>query len=258
MIDDVKSYRILGFKITPVTVTDILRGVEESIDSDKRIVVASQNLHGVYVHLTSDHFRGLHESKDTLVHIDGMPLVWVARLLGITLRQEHRTAVLDWFMPLLELASKSGWRVYYLGSTPEVLDQGMARIRESRPDLELKGHHGFFDLTKDGPENAKILAEIEEFGPNIILTGMGMGRQERWIVENRSDLKANCIMTTGACMELIAGILPVAPRWTSLMGLEWLYRLVTTPRRVARRYLLEPWLIAWLLLTDWFRTRRVH
>lgn len=258
MLDDVQSYWILRFKITPVTVTDIFRAVEESIRCDRRIVVASQNLHGVYVHLTSDHFRRLHESEDTLVHIDGMPLVWVARLLGMPIRHEHRTAVLDWFMPLLELASKSNWRVYYLGSTPGILEQGMARIRERLPDLELKSHHGFFDLTKDGPENAEILAVIEEFQPNIILTGMGMGRQERWIVENRADLITNCIMTTGACMELIAGALPIAPRWTSRMGLEWLYRLLTTPRRVARRYLLEPWLIVWLLLADWTRTRRVH
>lgn len=258
MLDDVQSYWILRFKITPVTVTDIFRAVEESIRCDRIIVVASQNLHGVYVHLTSDHFRRLHESEDTLVHIDGMPLVWVARLLGMPIRHEHRTAVLDLFMPLLELASRSNWRVYYLGSTPGALEQGMARIRESLPDLELKSHHGFFDLTKDGPENAKILAVIEEFRPNIILTGMGMGRQERWIVENRADLNTNCIMTTGACMELIAGVLPIAPRWTSRMGLEWLYRLVTTPRRVARRYLLEPWLIVWLLLADWTRTRRVH
>ena len=72
---------------------------------------------------------------------------------------------------------------------------------------------------------------------------MGMGRQERWIRDNLDLVDARVIITTGAMMELVAGELPVPPRWLVPLGLEWLYRLVDDPRRTAHRYLVEPFLL---------------
>src|SRR5690606_21110319 len=78
----------------------------------------------------------------------------------------------------------------------------------------------------------------------ILIVGMGMPRQEIWVYENRSSLSATVILTAGACMDYIAGAVPVPPRWLGPIGLEWAYRLATNPRRLATRYLLEPWALA--------------
>ncbi|HEU4751959.1 MAG TPA: WecB/TagA/CpsF family glycosyltransferase, partial [Armatimonadota bacterium] len=85
----------------------------------------------------------------------------------------------------------------------------------------------------------------------------GMPRQERWIVDNLERLpEGTVVFDLGALMDLFAGALPVPPRWVGRAGLEWLYRLCTHPRRVWRRYLLEPWFLLPHLARDVARARR--
>lgn len=76
---------------------------------------------------------------------------------------------------------------------------------------------------------------------------MGM---PRWILDNLDRLTANVILTAGACFNYIAGAIPKPPRWMSRMGLEWLYRLISEPRRLGKRYLIEPWALLPLMIAD--------
>jgi N-acetylglucosaminyldiphosphoundecaprenol N-acetyl-beta-D-mannosaminyltransferase len=70
---------------------------------------------------------------------------------------------------------------------------------------------------------------------------MGMPRQEKWIQDNRKDIRANVILTSGATLDYVVGAKRMAPRWMGTLGLEWAFRLATEPRRLAFRYLIEPW-----------------
>jgi N-acetylglucosaminyldiphosphoundecaprenol N-acetyl-beta-D-mannosaminyltransferase len=70
---------------------------------------------------------------------------------------------------------------------------------------------------------------------------MGMGRQERWILNNLSEIAPASICTVGACMEYIADSVRTPPRWMGAVGLEWLFRLGENPQRFWHRYLVEPW-----------------
>lgn len=243
-----KSYRMLGFKTTPMTGSEIVEIVSQCASRGRRTVIASLNVHGMYIGLVDRTFRALHEDHRTLVHIDGIPLIWIGRLLGIPIRGEHRTAVLDWILPLMQNAAARGLRVYYLGSTAAVVQAGITRLKEIVPALEIAGHDGYFDANPESSENRKIVDEINSYATDILVVGMGMGRQEKWIWENLDDLRATCVLTTGAYLEFISGTVPTPPRWLGRAGLEWLFRLATSPRRFAWRYLVEPWLVAWLLI----------
>jgi len=77
-----------------------------------------------------------------------------------------------------------------------------------------------------------------------------MPRQEHWVIENFENIHANVILTAGACFDYIAGVIPTPPRWMGWLGLEWLYRLLSEPRRLAKRYLLEPWALLPLAIMD--------
>lgn len=68
-----------------------------------------------------------------------------------------------------------------------------------------------------------------------------MPRQEKWIQQNRNDIDANVILPSGATLDYVAGTKRMAPRWMGVLGLEWAFRLATEPRRLAYRYLVEPW-----------------
>jgi N-acetylglucosaminyldiphosphoundecaprenol N-acetyl-beta-D-mannosaminyltransferase len=147
-------------------------------------------------------------------------------------------------MPLLiPKALRNGWRIYYLGSKPGVAERGAARLRKKYPELQIRTHHGFFADDKSSAENQAVLADISSYAPHILLVGMGMPRQELWVLDNRKEIDAAVIFLCGAHMDYVAGEKTAAPRWLAMFYLEWLYRLITEPRRLWRRYLLEPWAI---------------
>lgn len=244
------SYDLFGSKITPTTQDDLLNIVANHIRESRQCVIASQNVHGLYVGRDEPAFQRLHSFADTYVHIDGMPLVWLCRLRGINAVPEHRVTLVDWIWPLLERAAANRWRVYYLGGSDAVIDAGTRAIRERLPKLNLRGHNGFFAET-DGAANVALIDDIRAYEPQLILVGMGMGRQERWILKNLPELGPATICTVGACMEYISGAVRTPPRWMGRSGLEWLFRLIENPARFWYRYTVEPmhvlsWVMSWL------------
>ena len=87
------------------------------------------------------------------------------------------------------------------------------------------------------------------------MVGMSMPRQERWVLDNFERLNTNAILTAGATLDYAAGAVPTPPRWAGKLGLEWLFRLVAEPKRLWRRYLVEPWFLFFLLVADIFKVR---
>ncbi len=240
------SYLPFGFKVTPLTLEQFLDAVSRLIGSDRKGVFASQNVHALYYNFKHEAFRRLHETSHVL--IDGTPIVWLARLAGAPIRLPHRVAWIDMFWPLMNRAESEGWRVFYLGGAPEILSSGIERVESACPRLSIAAQHGYFDIDPGSRENADVVDMIERFAPDILIVGMGMPRQETWILQNLERLNAKAVLTSGACIEVIAGALPTPPRWMGRVGLEWVYRLLSTPRRCAHRYLVEPWVVLWLLL----------
>ena len=118
------------------------------------------------------------------------------------------------------------------------------------PGVTLGCRDGYFDASPGSPDNAKALADIAAFEPDIIFVGMGMPRQERWIQDNRAAITRGVIFSVGAAFDYEAGVQKAAPRWTGRVGLEWLYRLASQPVRLAHRYLVEPWFLVPSALTD--------
>jgi N-acetylglucosaminyldiphosphoundecaprenol N-acetyl-beta-D-mannosaminyltransferase len=241
---------IFGIRVTPLTQDELIELVAGEISAHRRSVIANQNLHGAYLYFRDADFRALHTSA--YVHIDGMSIVWLARLAGIRLTRAHRLAYLDMMGPLLARAAAHGWRLFYLGGAPEVLRVGLLRLREAHPGLIIEGQHGFFDQTPRSPESEAVLERINALRPNILVIGMGMPLQEHWLQANLDRLAVNCVLLAGAYLDYVAGRQSAAPRWLGPLGLEWLYRLAANPGRLWRRYLIEPWVLAWYLLRHQF------
>jgi N-acetylglucosaminyldiphosphoundecaprenol N-acetyl-beta-D-mannosaminyltransferase len=223
-----------------MTLGDLLDLFRERVNAGQQCLTAYQNMHGLHVRLHDAALERLHRLPRTFVHIDGMPLVFLCRLAGIRASRDHRVTLVDFIWPLLELAAREKWRVFYLGGTEEVLANGLAAIVDRIPALEILGHSGYFD-TSDSAANRHVLDEIAAFRPHLVLVGMGMGRQERWILDNFAELAPASVYAVGACMEYLAGAVKVPPRWMGRAGLEWLFRLAGDPKRFWFRYMLEPW-----------------
>jgi N-acetylglucosaminyldiphosphoundecaprenol N-acetyl-beta-D-mannosaminyltransferase len=85
--------------------------------------------------------------------------------------------------------------------------------------------------------------------------GMGMPRQEHWIMDNLHRLHSMVVLPCGASIDYVCGEIPTPPRWAGRWGLEWLCRLLAEPRRLWKRYLIEPWFLGQLFLVHWVRAK---
>ncbi len=243
------AVRLLGVEVHPLTLERLQRAVAESVESDQSRIIANHNLHSVYLYHHDAAFRSFY-ARAALVHVDGMSLVFFARLLGLPLGREHRLTPLDWIRPMAAAAARRGWRIFYLGGRPGVAARGAEILRREFPGLQIETAHGHFDPRSDGAENRAVLEAIDRYRPNLLLVGMGMPRQERWILANAGRLRAHAIFNVGALMDYVAGAVPTPPRWLGRLGLEWLFRLASEPSRLWRRYLIEPWFVLRLFLTE--------
>jgi len=244
-----RSGHIFGFRITPTTPVDIIAATSHAIDHKQQLIIAHQNMHGLYLASTDSDFRTLHNLPQTLVHIDGFPLVYLAWLHGLRhTKMEHRAAIHDWLPDFARAASKKRWRLYCLGSNADVSARAVQKLSEVAPQATIKGRDGYFDASRNAADNQAVINDIAAFNPDIILVGMGMGRQERWILDNYKELDGRCIIAVGACLEYMAGEMQMSPRWFGPFGLEAAWRLFSRPRRYAHRYLVEPWLLLGMLV----------
>jgi N-acetylglucosaminyldiphosphoundecaprenol N-acetyl-beta-D-mannosaminyltransferase len=229
---------LMGVWVDPLTIDDLNRLIGRVVAAGEKRIIAHHNLRSLYLHDRDESIRSFFRTAD-YAHIDGMALVGLGQRLGLPLRREHRVTYVDWTPRLMGAAAAQGWRIFYLGSRPGVAARGAEVLRDRHPGLEIVTAHGYLE---DGSEDERaLLARINEYRPEILMVGMGMPLQERWILRNLDRLDVNVILPCGACIDYVAGAIPTPPRWMGRAGIEWLYRLGSEPRRLWRRYLLEPW-----------------
>jgi N-acetylglucosaminyldiphosphoundecaprenol N-acetyl-beta-D-mannosaminyltransferase len=233
---------VAGLTFNPLGDEDIVRLAGSAIESCTRQIIGHHNLHGIYLWYHHPEMRNFYEAAD-YIHIDGMFLILLGNLVGFPLQRKHRGTSLDFFPLLASQAITRGWRIFYLGSRPGVAEKAADNLRGRFPGLQIRTHHGHFNAEKSGEDNQRVLAEIREYAPHILFVGMGMPRQEIWILENQKQIEANVIFPAGAFMDYMAGEIPTSPRWLAAIYLEWLYRLLSEPARLWRRYLVEPWFV---------------
>jgi len=246
---DIGSLSLLGFKVNTLSDRGVVDLIRDAIAHHHQYVFGHHNSHSLYLSTRTPKMREFYAIAHYVL-IDGMSLVLLGRMLGLRLKREHRATSLDFMPLLLPEALEGNWRIYYLGSRPGVAERGAIKLRAQFPGLQIRTHHGYFNLEKSSEENRQVLDDINAYAPHILLVGMGMPLQEKWILENREELAANVIAPCGAHMDYVAGEIPEAPRWLATVYLEWLYRLISEPRRLSFRYLIEPWFLVRLIVRD--------
>ncbi len=245
---DAGSCEFLGIRVDGLTTGSLFEAVAGAIAADRQVVIANHNLHSLYLQRRSPGLREFFRQAD-YIHADGMWIVHLGRLFGQPLGPQNRLTSLDWLDPLLTTAQRSGWRVFFLGGTASVAARFERHVRAAYPELASGHHHGYFDIRPRSAENLQVLDEIKAFAPHILMVCMGMPRQEAWIHANRDQVAVNVMFPLGGIMDYLVGETATPPRWTGPLGVEWAYRLLHDPRRLAGRYVWEPlrlapWVIA--------------
>jgi N-acetylglucosaminyldiphosphoundecaprenol N-acetyl-beta-D-mannosaminyltransferase len=128
--------------------------------------------------------------------------------------------------------------LFLLGGSMGVADTAAQRLKERYPQLQIVGTmHGFFNKGKPHDENREVIRMINQANPDLLLVGMGMPLQEQWLMENWHELNPRVAITCGALFEYISGDLRRGPQWMTDNYLEWLARMIISPKRYTKRYL---------------------
>jgi N-acetylglucosaminyldiphosphoundecaprenol N-acetyl-beta-D-mannosaminyltransferase len=245
----------LGVDMDLVRPEEVMFHVAASVDAGEPFCVANYNLHGIYLARRNPDFAKFCEMAD-LIEVDSIPIILFTRLLGLHARQFHRCTYLDWREHFWSLAQREAWRVFYLGGAPGVAETAAENLRTKYPGAVIATRNGYFDATPGSEENAAVVAQIATFAPQILFVGMGMPRQEFWLLNNIDELPPCVTFSVGAAFDYEAGAQRAAPRWIGRIGFEWLYRLACDPSRLFHRYCVEPWALLPVACEDVFNAAR--
>jgi N-acetylglucosaminyldiphosphoundecaprenol N-acetyl-beta-D-mannosaminyltransferase len=229
------SYRlILGTRVDVIDYAQAVRKILEWAHQRYSGFVCAANVHVVMEGFDNSKYREMINSAD-MVTPDGMPLVWMLRLRG---SQASRVYGPDLMRLLLAACEEEGVSIGLYGASPRVLDRLIAAIQKQHPKLSIAYACAppFRELTTE--EDARIVADIQGSGAQVLFVGMGCPKQERWIMQHQGVVPAP-MLGVGAAFDFIAGAKRYAPAWLQRLGLEWLFRLLTEPRRLWRRYVVH-------------------
>jgi N-acetylglucosaminyldiphosphoundecaprenol N-acetyl-beta-D-mannosaminyltransferase len=248
---EIERERILGQPVDTVDVASAVRLVlERALTGSHGAFVCLTNAHTTVESQRSKSLRAASEAAFLSVP-DGMPLVWLLRRRGYE-RVQKVTGIE--YMPLVAAAGlEHGVRHFFLGGGPGVSDAAAHGLQERVPGTQIAGTYS----PPFGPVKGWALddlhAQLQTSRPHIMWVGLGAPKQELWMASVAKDLSVPVMVGVGAAFDFLAGTKRAAPRVTSAMGLEWLFRFLTEPRRLWRRYLLGNSEFVWLLAKDVLR-----
>lgn len=149
---------------------------------------------------------------------------------------------------LLRQVAEHGGRVFYMGSSEEVLKGIVERLKREYPGVEVQTLSPSYCERLSEEESSAIVAKVNEFGPDVLFVSMTAPKQEKWVARYREQLTGvQMIASIGAVFEFYGGGVRRAPKWMVSIGLEWLWRLVREPRRMWRRVFVSgPRFVRWV------------
>ena len=234
---------ILGVDATPLKVVELVEVLAGFVADGTKRTVVGHNLHSVTLTHSDPGFRSLYEDSDVVL-LDGAPVLWLWGRTGNAVGpvMEYRLGSTDWLPSLGKVSGLK--RIAVVGAGSEANALAVEKLRTIVPGATVAGLPG--EGWNDDVEAAAVrwLAEQQ---PQLVLLGLGMPLQESVLQRQLDTFPPAIYCTVGGAIDQLAGIQKLAPRWLGRLGLEWAWRLLLHPRRVAYRVFGEPWVLLWLL-----------
>jgi N-acetylglucosaminyldiphosphoundecaprenol N-acetyl-beta-D-mannosaminyltransferase len=217
---------IKGVRIDGLSSDEIVARLPVILKKRVRTHIVTLNAPMFYDCQRHKQIRNLVNSAE-LVTPDGAGILWAGRLFGH--RFKERVAGFDLFKRFLQYANEHRATVFLLGGRSQMMDKLVPVIRRTWKNVRIVGrHHGFFDPARE----KEIVESVRKIRPDFLFVAMGAFRQEIFIHNHREAVEVPVMMGVGGSFDVLAGYRPRAPRWLQAVGLEWLFRFLTEPRRL--------------------------
>lgn len=226
--------RILGIRVDEYDMTQSLDLIGAFVAQGREELhqVVTINPEGVWLAVNDPALAAIMEQA-ALITPDGNGVLWAARQLGTPLKE--RVAGIELMENICRRAAEQGWRVYLLGAKPGVAQAAGEKLMEKYPGLRIVGcDNGYFRGREE-----QAIAAVREAEADVLFAALGMPYQEQWLYQHRQELGCAVAVGVGGSFDVIAGLVKRAPALWQKLKLEWLWRLLSDPKRW-RRYLVIP------------------
>jgi len=253
----VNMFGVNFFKCTLASATEaIIKLAKEG----KRCLVVTPNVDCIMIRKKDLELYNIYK-RAALITADGMPLVWLSRLLPGNNNLSERVTGADMLLSVCALAVSQKLTVGFIGGGYGVAENAKKKLIELNPGLEvIITHCPPFGFEHNIDQTQEIIDLCRMGKPDILFFGVGCPKQEKWCDKYLDELDVGPVLCVGAAFDFAAGNISRAPDWLCASGLEWLYRLIQEPRRLWKRYLLRDSLFMYYvtieLLSAWINQWR--
>jgi N-acetylglucosaminyldiphosphoundecaprenol N-acetyl-beta-D-mannosaminyltransferase len=243
------SVTLAGIRVHRIDMATALRLIRQFVQSEKPHMVVTADSSMVVLAQKDYDLRKIIEEAD-LITPDSFGILLGARLMGKPIKE--RVSGADLSVEICRMAASDGFSIFLLGGEPGIADEAASRVEEMFPGLVIAGtHHGYFERDQE-PE---VVRRIKASGAKVLLVGMGIPRQEKFIHRYLGELGVCVAMGVGGTLDVLSGRVKRAPEWMQRHGLEWLYRVLKNPRKISKVATLPRFLL--LVLLEKLRPRAV-
>jgi N-acetylglucosaminyldiphosphoundecaprenol N-acetyl-beta-D-mannosaminyltransferase len=225
---------LLGMRVDRVTMDQTLELVENYIRSGQPHHIVTADASMVVTASQDAEFARIVAASD-LVTPDGAGILWATRRLGSPV--PAKVSGVDLSARLVGLSGSKGWRIFFFGAAPGVAAAAADRMRERFPDANIVGHRDGFFRPED---EERIVDEIRAARPDILLIALGIPKQEKFLFRHKAALGVPVMIGVGGTLDVFSGAVKRAPVWMQNVGLEWLYRTASDPKRRIKKLTLLP------------------
>lgn len=224
--------RVLDFPITALRFDDQIQTILRWAEARESKTICVANVHMLMEAYWNPEFGNVLNNAD-IITPDGMPLVWMMRLLGA--RYQDRVAGMDLFLALCKQAQAKNLSVFFAGSQPDILSLMQKRLEQEFPKLKIAGMEPLPFRPMTETEDKALIKMINNSGAGLVFVSLGCPKQENWIAQHKDKIQS-VMIGLGGVFPVYAGIHKRAPRMIRDLGFEWLYRWMQEPRRLWNRY----------------------
>jgi len=239
-------HSILGLPFDALNLQQAQDSVISAIDNKQRCFLTTPNLNFL---ITAQDDAAFYQSViDSDINIaDGMPIIWLAKLLGLPIKE--RVAGSDLFAGLSKFKQREHKiSVFFFGGQAGIAEQASLQLNQNSEGMLCCGYHDPGFVSIDEMSTDAIIQKINLANPDFLVVALGAGKGQAWIQKNKQRLNAPVISHLGAVINFVAGHVERAPIFWQRMGLEWVWRIKQEPL-LWKRYFFDGLAFIKLILT---------
>jgi N-acetylglucosaminyldiphosphoundecaprenol N-acetyl-beta-D-mannosaminyltransferase len=249
--------RLFGVEIDLLTMAETVAVIQQWLGASEKSCkfVVTPNVDHI-VKVQTDSALHVAYKHAALVVTDGKPVVWAANLLGV--RIPGTVPGSDLVPAIFDDAqtAQTAIKVFLLGAMPGVADRAKVAIQAKWPIVNVVGTLSpDFGFDKSESESKAICEIVNKSGADLLVLGLGAPKQELWVTQYSSELAVKVALCVGATIDFLAGEKARAPLWMRNLGLEWLHRMLSEPKRLAKRYMVDAIVFPKLIVQEWLSRR---